>query len=97
MAAVQTWVFKRPDLLRGDYSKRNHNKYFRYHKDIGHTPEECITLEDEIKKLIHRGYLQDYINDRRTRSQNDRPDPEPPREIWMIFDGPHLTSETCGA
>ena len=49
MAAEQTGVFKRPDLLRGDRSKRNQNKYCRCHKDIGHTIEECITLKDEIE------------------------------------------------
>ena len=39
------------------------------HKDIGHTTEECITLKDEIEKLIRCGYLQDYVNDRRTMPQ----------------------------
>ena len=57
MVAEQTKVFKQPDLLSGDYSKRNQNKYCRYHKDVSHTIEECITLKDEIKKLIHCGYL----------------------------------------
>ena len=50
-------VFKRPDPLHGDLSKRKQNKYCRFHKDIGHTTEECITLKDEIEQLIRRGYL----------------------------------------
>ena len=94
MVAEQTGVFKWPDLLRGDRSKRNQNKYCRYHKDIGHTTEECITLKDEIKKLIHRGYLQDYINNKRTRAQNDGLEAEPQHEIWTILDRPHFTRET---
>ena len=57
MAAEQTGVFKRPDLLRGDRTKRNHNKYCWYHKDVGHNTKECITLKDEIEKLICCGYL----------------------------------------
>ena len=57
LVAEQIGVFKQPDPLRGDCSKRNQNKYCRFHKDIGHTTEECITLKNEIKKLIHRGYL----------------------------------------
>ena len=67
MVVEQTGVFKRPDPLRGDRSKRNQNKYCRYHKDIGYTTEECITLKDEIEKLVHHVYPQDYINGRRAR------------------------------
>ena len=37
-------VFKWFDLLRGDHSKRNQNKYCQFHRDIDHTTEECITL-----------------------------------------------------
>ena len=96
MAVEQTRVFKRPDSLRGDYSKRNQNKYCRYHKDVSHMTEECITLMDEIKKLIHHRYLQDYINNRRTRPQNDGPEVEPPRKIWTIFGRPHFAGETHG-
>ena len=79
MAAEQMRVFKWLDPLRGDCSKRNHNNYCRFHKDIGHTTEECITLKDKIEKLIRREYLQDYINDRMTRPQNSKPEVEPPR------------------
>ena len=97
MAAEQTGVFKRPDPLCGDCSKRNQNKYYRYHKDIGHTIEECIMLKDEIKKLIRRGYLQDYINGKMPRPPNKAPKVEPPHEIRTIFGGPHFARETRGA
>ena len=52
LATEKTGVYKRPDSMRGDCSKRNLNKYSRYHKDIGHTTEECIMLKDEMEKLI---------------------------------------------
>ena len=94
MAVEQTGVFKRPDPLRGDRSKRNLNKYCRYHKDVGHTTEECITLKDEIEKLIRRGYLQDYINGKSARPQNQAPEAEPPHEIQTIFGGPYFAGET---
>ena len=56
----------------------------------------CITLKDEIDKLIHHGYLQDYINNRKVRPQNDAPEAEPPHEIRMIFGRPHFAGETRG-
>ena len=77
MVVEHTGVFKCLDLLCGDCSKRNQNKYCKFQKVIGHTTEECITLKDEIEKLIRRGYLQDYVNDRMARLQNDRPEAEP--------------------
>ena len=60
-------------------------------RDINHTTEECITLKDEIEKLICRGYLLDYVIDKRARLQNDRPEAEPLREIRTIFGGPYFT------
>ena len=90
-------MFKQPDPLRGNRSKRNQNKYCRFYKDIGHTIEECITLKDEIEKLIRYGYLQDYVNDKRARLQNDKPKAEPPREIRTILSRPHFTGEIRGA
>ena len=52
---------------------------------------------NEIEKLIHRVYLQDYVNGRRARSQNEAPEAEPLHEIQTIFGGPHFTGETSGA
>ena len=54
-------------------------------------------LKDEIEKFIRRGYLQDYINGRRPRPQNDAPEAEPPHQIRTIFGGPHFAGETRGA
>ena len=96
MVAERKGVFKRPDPLCGDHSKRNQNKYCWFHKDVGHTTEECITLKDEIEKFIHRRYLQDYINNKRARPQNDGPKAEPPRKIWTFFSRPHFARKMRG-
>ena len=52
LATEHMGVYKQPDSLRGEHSKRNQNKYCQYHKDVGHTTKECIMLKDEIEKLI---------------------------------------------
>ena len=83
--------------MHGVRSKMNQNKYCRYHKDVGHTTEECITLKDEIEKLICHGYLQDYINGRSTRPQNNAPEAEPTHEIRTIFGGPYFAGEMHGS
>ena len=61
LAMEHTGVYKRPNSMRGDHSKRNQNKYYRFHRDVDHTTEECIELKDEIEKLIREGYLYDYV------------------------------------
>lgn len=37
-------------------------KYYRFHHDRRHDIEECIQLKDEIKDLIHYGYLKKYVH-----------------------------------
>ena len=53
--------FRRADTMRGPKSKRDPNKYCRYHQDRGHTTDECRQLKDEIEGLISRGYLRQYV------------------------------------
>ncbi|KAL2237681.1 UNVERIFIED_CONTAM: hypothetical protein Sindi_0959800 [Sesamum indicum] len=38
------------------------DKYCRFHRDRGHTTEECHHFKNEIEKLIQRGYLKEYVN-----------------------------------
>ena len=90
-------MYKRPDSMRGDRSKRNQNKYYRFHKDIGHTMEECIALKDEIEKLIRQGYLWDNFHNGGAKPQNDQNEVGPPREIRTIFGRPYIARETRGA
>ena len=65
-----------------------------YHKDVGHTTEECVMLKDEIEKLIHNGYLHDYVCDRRAKLRGDQNKAEPHREIRTIFGRPYFVGET---
>ncbi|XP_010262512.1 PREDICTED: uncharacterized protein LOC104601030 [Nelumbo nucifera] len=58
--------------MRGDFANRNPNKYCHFHRDIGHDTESCRILKDEIKKLIHRDYLMQFVkrNERDSRPTN---------------------------
>ncbi|XP_047149708.1 uncharacterized protein LOC124821808 [Vigna umbellata] len=42
------------------------NKHCMYHKNMGHTTVECVTLMDKIEELICAGQLKKYV-------RNDRP------------------------
>ena len=97
LATKQTGVYKRPNSIQEDRSKKNQNKYYRYQRDVGHTTEECIALKDEIEKLIREGYLQNYVHNRGTKPREDQREAGPPHEIKTIFGRPHFTRETQGA
>ncbi|KAL0298730.1 UNVERIFIED_CONTAM: hypothetical protein Sradi_6532800 [Sesamum radiatum] len=40
------------------------DKYYSFHKDRGHNTEDCYHLKNEIEKLIQRGYLKEYIENK---------------------------------
>ena len=51
------WLSK----IGGDPSRRNQNLYCTYHRDKGHTIEQCRVLKDHLEQLVRSGYLKEYI------------------------------------
>ncbi|XP_020209154.1 uncharacterized protein LOC109794101 [Cajanus cajan] len=37
------------------------SKHYRYHRNHGHTTEECRTLRDRIEELVQAGHLTQYV------------------------------------
>ncbi|GMN20414.1 hypothetical protein TIFTF001_043082 [Ficus carica] len=54
-------VLRDPPPLRTDRARRNQNKYFNFHKDVGHDTKDCIQLRDQIELLIRDGHLQEFV------------------------------------
>ncbi|XP_026459067.1 uncharacterized protein LOC113359690 [Papaver somniferum] len=46
---------------------RDKSKYFNYHKDIGHTTENCRSLQIEVQRMIDAGKLQERASEDETR------------------------------
>ncbi|KAL0372091.1 UNVERIFIED_CONTAM: hypothetical protein Scaly_0890700 [Sesamum calycinum] len=65
---------KDPKRLKSD-------KYFRFHRDMGYTTEECHHLQNEIEKLIQQGHLKEYVNHYPQELQFDRGLSALPREL----------------
>ncbi|KAL0398236.1 UNVERIFIED_CONTAM: hypothetical protein Sradi_2166900 [Sesamum radiatum] len=59
---------RQPQRLKSD-------KYCRFHRDRGHTTEECHHLKNEIEKLIQRGYLRQYVNQGQSSQRQAPTDP----------------------
>ncbi|XP_075654675.1 uncharacterized protein LOC142624811 [Castanea sativa] len=50
--------FKRLNRMAGDSSRRNQNLYCSYHRDKGHTTEQCRVLKDHLEQLVKAGHLK---------------------------------------
>ncbi|XP_075659128.1 uncharacterized protein LOC142629008 [Castanea sativa] len=59
--------FKRPNKMAGDPSKRNQNLYCTYHRDKGHSTEQCRVLKDHLDQLVKAGHLKEFLVE--TRNQ----------------------------
>ncbi|KAL5562739.1 hypothetical protein UlMin_032486 [Ulmus minor] len=68
LPAEHRGIFNYPPGIRTPANKRDNTKYCRFHRDMGHTTEECRVLKDEVERLIQRGQLREYV-----RGANQQP------------------------
>jgi len=59
--------FRWPNKMGGDSSRRNQNLYCTYHRDKGHTTEQCQVLKDHLGQLLKAGYLKEFVVDSENR------------------------------
>ena len=64
-----------PNKMGGDPSGRNQNLYCAYHRDRGHTTEQCKVLKDHLEQLVKAGYLKEFVTD--PRNQESRQGAQP--------------------
>ena len=57
--------FRWPNKMGGDHSRRKQNLYYTYHRDKGHTTEQCRVLKDHLGQLVKVGYLKEFVVDSR--------------------------------
>ncbi|XP_022855571.1 uncharacterized protein LOC111376799 [Olea europaea var. sylvestris] len=73
MEIKDTKELKWPVRMRSPPESRDMNKYCEFHRDHGHTTENCKALQWEIEALIKRGFLSSYVsNDKRPRNDRSR-------------------------
>ena len=59
--------FRWPKKMQGDPSRRNQNLYCTYHRDKGHTIEQCRVLKDHLGQLVKAGHLKEFVVEFRNR------------------------------
>ncbi|KAL0420801.1 UNVERIFIED_CONTAM: hypothetical protein Slati_3103000 [Sesamum latifolium] len=61
MAVEEKGLITRPRSWRDTPQRPKSDKFCRFHKNYGHSTEECRHLKNEIERLIQNGYLQEYV------------------------------------
>ena len=54
--------FKWPNKMVGNPEKRNRNLHCQYHRDHGHTTEDCRSLSDHLDQLVQEGKLKQLLH-----------------------------------
>ncbi|XP_050258165.1 uncharacterized protein LOC126703250 [Quercus robur] len=94
--------FRWPNKMEGDPSRRNQNLYCTYHRDKGHTIEQCRVLKDHLGQLVKAGYLKEFVVDSVDREagqgvqQKRNPLPPPLGVIEVIHVAPRGTAAAKG-
>ena len=87
--------FKWPNKIVGNPKKRNRNLYCQYHRDHGHTTEDCKSLWDHLDQLVQEGKLKQLLHhssglsgQTNSRSERETPSRPPLGTINVIFAAP---------
>ncbi|XP_056694843.1 uncharacterized protein [Spinacia oleracea] len=87
-------------------STKDMSRWCDFHRDNGHTTEECISLKKEVAYLLKRGHLKDLLSDKGKETYNkdsssqpnpapsgDRPAPPTFEKVVSVISG---GSDICG-
>ncbi|KAK3007359.1 hypothetical protein RJ639_017834 [Escallonia herrerae] len=81
-------ILKWPKPMRMPVDRRDAQIYCQFHKDHGHTTEECKVLRREIENLIARGHLKQFVKTERQGGKREgsqrRHDDSAPKEAPVI-------------
>ena len=90
--------FKWPNKMVGNPEKQNRNLYCQYHRDHGHTTEDCRSLWDHLDQLVREGKLKQLLHyssglggQANSRSERETPSRPPLGTINVIFAAPGRT------
>ncbi|XP_012856893.1 PREDICTED: uncharacterized protein LOC105976143 [Erythranthe guttata] len=62
-----------PRLMYPNVKRQMSDRYCRFHKDTGHTTEECEQLKLAIERLNKQGHLSEYIDKSQNKRREDHP------------------------
>ncbi|GKA51251.1 reverse transcriptase domain-containing protein [Tanacetum coccineum] len=71
--ALEKGKFKAPPPMTTPVKKRNSNKFYEFHGEVGHNTDECMHLKRQIEELLKNGKLLHVIKELKQNSRKDQP------------------------
>ncbi|GJZ17462.1 reverse transcriptase domain-containing protein [Tanacetum coccineum] len=97
--AAESGKFQPPPPMVTPVEKRSSNKFCEFHKDKGHSTNECMHLKRQIEELIRAGKLSHLVKEvkqNRDRTKNDKkeaPAKDKSFAIYMIQSWQRMTKQ----
>ena len=60
-AVMDKNLFRKPEAIKSNRSRRDFKKNCAFHKDTGHSTERCMALKEEVERLIRAGHFQGVL------------------------------------
>ncbi|XP_012857174.1 PREDICTED: uncharacterized protein LOC105976482 [Erythranthe guttata] len=73
MVAEQKGLVRPPRQMKENSKRQKSEKYCEYHRDQGHTTDECFQLKQEIKRLVKKGHLGEFVDTPRHQELKNKP------------------------
>ncbi|GKB27862.1 hypothetical protein Tco_0867263 [Tanacetum coccineum] len=70
--ALDKGKFKPPPPMTTPVEKRNARKFCEFHKEVGHTTDECMHLKRPIEEMLKAGKLSHLIKELKQSSGKDQ-------------------------
>nr|GEU68801.1 hypothetical protein [Tanacetum cinerariifolium] len=64
--------FKSPPSMTTLVEKRNASKFCKFHREVGHTTDECMHLKRKIEEMLKSGKLSHLIKELKQSSRKDQ-------------------------
>ncbi|GKA23675.1 hypothetical protein Tco_0709708 [Tanacetum coccineum] len=70
--ALDKGKFKPPPLMTTPVEKRNASKFCEFHREVGHTTDECMHLKRQIEEMLKTGKLLHLIKELKQSNGKDQ-------------------------
>ena len=89
-------LYRSPEPTKSERARRDIKRNCAFHKNAGHTTNRCVTLKDEIKRLIRACHFKEFIDEPHAANreeQHQQRSSEKVHEVLTIIGGSHC--ERC--
>ena len=89
-------LYKQPEAIKGDRSRRDIKKNCTFHKDIGHNTGRYVAIRDEIERIIKTGHFKEFMDDPQKAKREEwshHRSLDKIREVLTIIGGSHIVGE----